>query len=86
MNLFYIISLLFILKADTFYIISYLKIINKYSIENYINHYEKRNFIIDSDKNFVYINKMCDNDLNYECAEDDIEKIDIYSNNIEYFY
>ena len=51
-----------------------------------INDYEKRNFIIDSDKNFVYINKMCDNDLNYECAEDDIEKIDIYSNNIEYFY
>lgn len=86
MNLFYIISLLCILRADTFYIISYLKIINKYSIENYINDYEKRNFIIDSDQHFVYINKMCDNDMNYECAEDDIEKIDIYSNNIEYLY
>jgi hypothetical protein len=85
MNLFYIISLLCILRANMLYIIPYLKIINKHPIENYINDYEKRNFIIDSDKHFVYINKMCDNDVNYECAEDDIEKIDIYSN-IEYFY
>jgi len=53
-------------------------------IEKYINDYEKRNHIINSDGEKIYVKKKYGSNMDYECCFDDVEEIYFYENYHDY--